>query len=227
MPTPRSDTGAAHIPGVGDIVVGTQVGALLIPIKVYMTKNDVVNLAVKIPLTEGSQQIQISVQYLHEKVVDMKDLEEVGIQCDEEVYVAGVTASKPKYIGDSYGPDRVAAEASRITSAHTGEGGRQFTFTELSNPPAITSQYSPSAKPSEQSGIRCHCGRHFAAVSASSSPVEISCSSVYTLGGINEFEDIIARVERNNLQNGEVIPLQLMIEEREKGNPQWLEIMQF
>ncbi|VDN98847.1 unnamed protein product [Rodentolepis nana] len=72
--------------------------------------------------------------------------------------------------------DRVAAEASRITSAHIGEGGRQFTFTELRNPPAITSQYSPSARPLEQSGIRCNCGRHLAAVSAGSSWVEISCS---------------------------------------------------
>uniref|UniRef100_A0A0R3TER4 ING domain-containing protein n=1 Tax=Rodentolepis nana TaxID=102285 RepID=A0A0R3TER4_RODNA len=73
--------------------------------------------------------------------------------------------------------DRVAAEASRISSPHIGEGGRQFTFTELSNPPAITSQYSPSARPSEQSGIRCNCGSHLAAVSTGSSPVEISCSS--------------------------------------------------
>ncbi|VDO02913.1 unnamed protein product [Rodentolepis nana] len=72
--------------------------------------------------------------------------------------------------------DRVAAKASRITSAHAGGGGRLFSFTELINPPAITSQYSLSARPLEQSGVRCKCGRHLAAVSAGSSPVEISCS---------------------------------------------------
>ncbi|VDN98245.1 unnamed protein product [Rodentolepis nana] len=210
------------------------------------------------------------------QVVDMKDLEEVIFQCGDEVYVAGVTASKPKYIGDSYAPirdhnvtgptsnkrrevivisvpkklecvqlnqkatnllkqssdlreihstvsssvsqprlrmgsvlgtpirfdgslisqqpmtaiinqsptfntfssqDLAAAEASRITSAHTGNGGRQFTFTGLNNSPAISSQYSPSARAFEQLGIRCNCGLHLAAVSAVSSPVEISCSS--------------------------------------------------
>ncbi|VDO08520.1 unnamed protein product [Rodentolepis nana] len=251
----------------------------LIPTKVYMTKVDV--------------------------VFDVKDLKEVGIQCGDEVYVAGVTASKPKYIDDSYGhferaqlnqkatnllnqsgnlreihstlsslvsqprlrmgsvlgtpirfagplisqqpmtaiinqspimtcecgrqytvgelerqlismefdasealgrvdfqfstnkplrhitttfstfssQDRVAAEASRITSAHIGEGGRQFTFTELSNPPIITSQYSPSARPLEQSGIRCNCGRHFAARTGKKSTFTCDCGRQY--GGIS------------------------------------------
>ncbi|VDO09075.1 unnamed protein product [Rodentolepis nana] len=155
------------------VFTGTQVGALLILTKVYMAQVDVVNLAVEIPLTEwksadlnvraklawtGTKMTTVLSESAGIQVVDMKDPEEVGIQCDDEDYVAGVTASKPKYIGGSYGlplqhitttnntlssQDRVAAEASRITSAHIGEGGRQSSF--------------------EQSGIRCNCGRHLAA----------------------------------------------------------------
>ncbi|VDO02934.1 unnamed protein product, partial [Rodentolepis nana] len=64
-----------------------------------------------------------------------------------------------------------------ITSAHTGEGGRQFAFTEISNPSAISSQYSPSARAFEQSDIRCNCGLHLAAACAGSPPVKISCIS--------------------------------------------------
>ncbi|VDO01846.1 unnamed protein product [Rodentolepis nana] len=302
--------------------LGTQVGTLLIPIKVYMTQVDVENLAVEIPLTEwkstdlnvsailasmGTKMTTILSDSSGIQVVDMKDLEEVGIQCGDEVYVAGVTASKPKYIGDSYETRSnlyIAAEkagmrttepeghnpseskwrskrnslnfvvlgfstsvtngkcignsysfrwainfptamtaiinqsptiicecgrqytvgelerkliltesdasgalgrvnsqfstnnplqnitttfntfssqdlaaASRITSAYTGEGGRQFAFTEISNPSAISSQYSPSARAFEQSGIRCNCGLHLAAVCAGIPPVKISCIS--------------------------------------------------
>ncbi|VDN99730.1 unnamed protein product [Rodentolepis nana] len=105
----------------GSLLFGcTQVGALLIPTKVYMTQVDVVNLAVEIPLTvvvnifkcsatlawTGTKTTTVLSESTGIQVFDMKDLEEVGIQCGDEVYVAGVTASKPKYIGDSYGPVR-------------------------------------------------------------------------------------------------------------------------
>ncbi|VDN98895.1 unnamed protein product [Rodentolepis nana] len=103
------------------VSTGTQVGTLLIPTKVYMNQVDVENLAVEIPLTEwkstdlnvsailattGTEMTTVLSEDTGIQIVDMKDLEEVGIQYGDEVYVAGVTASKPKYIGDSYGPVR-------------------------------------------------------------------------------------------------------------------------
>nr|CDS31380.1 expressed protein [Hymenolepis microstoma] len=94
----------------------TQVGTLLIPTKVCMTQVDVENLAVEIPLTEwkstdlnvsailastGTEMMTVLSEDTGIQVVDMKDLEELGIPCGDEVYVANVTASKPKYISDT------------------------------------------------------------------------------------------------------------------------------
>nr|CUU99164.1 hypothetical transcript [Hymenolepis microstoma] len=49
--------------------------------------------------------------------------------------------------------DEVVTQASKQNSVHTDESGRQFTSTELTNPPVITSQYASSTQSFEQSGI--------------------------------------------------------------------------
>lgn len=103
------------------VSTATQVGTLLVPTKVGMHKIDVENLAVEIPLTEwkstdmnvsailastGTEMIPVLSEDTGIQVVDLKDLEELGIQYGDDVYVASVVGSKPKYITGTYGPAR-------------------------------------------------------------------------------------------------------------------------
>nr|CUU98873.1 hypothetical transcript [Hymenolepis microstoma] len=98
------------------VSTGTQVGSLSIATKVCMTQVDVENLAVEISLTEwkstdlnvstvlastGTEIATVLPEDTGIQVVDMKDLEELELPCGDEVYVSGVTASKPKYISDT------------------------------------------------------------------------------------------------------------------------------
>ncbi|KAM3179131.1 hypothetical protein ACTXT7_001178 [Hymenolepis weldensis] len=103
------------------VSTATQVGILLVPSKVCMNKIDVEHLAVEIPTTEwkstdmnvsailastGTEMIPVLSEDAGIQVVDMKDLEELGIQYGDDVYVASVVGSKPKYITGTYGPAR-------------------------------------------------------------------------------------------------------------------------
>nr|CDS31384.2 microtubule actin cross linking factor 1 [Hymenolepis microstoma] len=290
------------------VSTSTQVGTVLIPTKVCMTQVDVENLAVEIPLTEwkstdlnvsailastGTEMMTVLSEDTGIQVVDMKDLDELGIQCGDEVYVAGVTASKPKYISDTYGPSRdynvtsstsnkrrevifisvpKKLENSQLNQKATNllnqsgdlreihstlsssvsqprllmksvfgtpirfngplssqqlmtarapqpptmicDCGRQYTVAEIerqlismesgtigesgrvnsrfsTNKPMrqMAASYNTYASQDGQSGIRCSCGRHLAALTACSQPVETSCSAcgrrnVEVVGGL-------------------------------------------
>lgn len=99
----------------------SQVGTLLVPAKVCMDKIAVDQLAVDIPLTDwrttdlsvsailastATEMVPVITDTTGIQIIEMKDLDELGIQVGDEVYVASVVAPPVKYVNAIYGPTR-------------------------------------------------------------------------------------------------------------------------
>ncbi|KAL5968054.1 hypothetical protein TSMEX_004201, partial [Taenia solium] len=99
----------------------SQVGTLLIPAKVCMDRIAVDQLAVDIPLTEwrttdlsvsailastATELVPVITDTTGIQIIEMKDLKELGIQVEDEVYVASVVAPPVKTLNTAYGPTR-------------------------------------------------------------------------------------------------------------------------
>ncbi|VDM22697.1 unnamed protein product, partial [Hydatigera taeniaeformis] len=99
----------------------SQVGTLLVPAKVCMDKIAVDQLVVDVPLTEwrtsdlsvsailastATEMVPLITDTPGIQIIEMKDLDELGIQVGDEVYVASVVAPPVKYVNAAYGPTR-------------------------------------------------------------------------------------------------------------------------
>ncbi|KAH9280998.1 hypothetical protein ECG_06496 [Echinococcus granulosus] len=109
----------------------SQVGTLLVPVKVCMDKIAVDQLAVDIPLTEwrttdlsvsailastATEMVPVITDTTGIQIIEMKDLEELGIQVGDEVYVASVVAPPVKYVNAAYGPTREFAVGAKSSN---------------------------------------------------------------------------------------------------------------
>ncbi|VDD78926.1 unnamed protein product, partial [Mesocestoides corti] len=103
------------------ISVSSQVGTLLVPTKIHMDKVDVEHLAVDVPVMEGdtvdlkvsailassaTEMVPVITDTTGIQVVEMKDVEEVGIQLGENVYVTNVVPPSNKRTAGASGVSR-------------------------------------------------------------------------------------------------------------------------
>ena len=95
----------------------SQVGTLLVPTKISMDKIDVENLAVEVPLTEwkttdltvsailastATELTPVITDTTGIQVVRMKDLDELGIQVGDDVYVANILSPKSNFMAGAF-----------------------------------------------------------------------------------------------------------------------------
>ncbi|KAL5107558.1 hypothetical protein TcWFU_003537 [Taenia crassiceps] len=99
----------------------SQVGTLLVPAKVCIDRIAVDQLAVDLPLREwrttdlsvsailastATELLPIITDTAGIQIIEMKDLDELGIQVGDEVYVASVVTPPVKHMNATYGPTR-------------------------------------------------------------------------------------------------------------------------